>query len=103
MDKITETTRIVKIMDFVQEHPPAVLISETVPGPGGRTRLFTQKVQVPDIALWEKLTNEVDKGESIQATIKTIWPDSSAYYTCLDGFMPIITSSAAPVLATTAT
>ena len=102
MNKITETTRIVKVTDYVQEHPPAVLVSETVPGPGGRTRLFTQKVQVPDIALWEKLTAEVGKGESIQANIKTIWPDSGAYYTCLDSFMPINALVTAPVLATLA-
>ena len=102
MSKITETTRTVKVVDFVQAHPPAVLLSETVPGPSGRFRQFTQKVQVPDTHLWEKLTAEVNKGESIQATIKTIWPDSGPYYTCLDSFTQIGTAAAAPALATAA-
>lgn len=99
MSNVTETTRTVKVTDFVQEHPRSVLLSEMVPGPGGRLRLFTQKVQVPDTDLWNKLNAEVEKGESIQVTIKTIWPDSGPYYTCLDSFTRV-NISLAPALAT---
>lgn len=101
MSKTTEITRTVKVTDFVQEHPPAVLLSETVPGPSGRLRLFTQKVQVPDTDLWNRLTAEVNKGESIQATMKTIWPENGPYYTCFDSFSRAGTA-AAPALATAA-
>ena len=101
MSRITETTRTVQVMDFVPEHPPAVLVSEAVPGPSGRLRLFTQKVQVPDTDLWNRLTAEVLKGESIKATIKTVWPDSGPYYTCLDSFTRVGTA-AVPALATAA-
>ena len=101
MSSITETTRTVKVTDFVQEQPPAVIISESVPGPGGHLRMFTQKVQVPNTNLWKKLTAEVKKGETIQATIKTIWPNSGPYYTCLDSFT-CINTSATPALATAA-
>ena len=86
MNKITETTRTVKITDFVEAHPSSILISEAVPGPSGRLRLFTQKVQVPDTDLWQKLIAEVKKGETIQVTVKTVWPDSGPYYTSLDSF-----------------
>lgn len=86
MSKSTETTRAVKVTDFVQEYPPAVLISETVLGPGGRPRLFTQKIQVPDADLWVRLTSEVNKGETISVTVKTVWPNEGRYYTALDGF-----------------
>ena len=102
MSKITETTRTVKVTDFVEAHPPSILISEAVPGPGGRLRLFTQKVQVPDTALWNRLTAEVGRGESIEATIKTIWPDSGPYYTYLDGFIRIDASTTVPALAAAA-
>ena len=100
LSKATETTRTVKIADFVQEHPPAVLLSETVPGPSGRLRVFTQKVQVPDADLWDKLTAEVRKGGSITATVKTIWPDSGPYYSCLDGFVSVDASRFALAAAT---
>ena len=102
MSKITETTRTVKVTDFVQEYPPTVLFSETLLGPGGRPRLFTQKVQVLDADLWNKLTAEVERGENITATVKTIWPDSGPYYTYLDSFSRIDTVTAAPTLAAAA-
>lgn len=86
MSEITETTRTVKVTDFVQGCPPAVLISETVPGPGGRPRLFTQKIQVPDADLWAHLTEEVEKGDTIRVTVKTVWPDEGRYYTALVSF-----------------
>ncbi len=89
-------------MDFVQGCPPAVLISETVSGLSGRSRLFTQKIQVPDAGLWERLAGEVAKGESIRVIVKTVWPDSGPYRTCLDSFTQFSTSSVAPVLATAA-
>ena len=96
MSKTTQTTRTVKITDFVEAHPPSILISEAVPGPSGRLRLFTQKVQVPDIDLWKKLVAEVEKGETIQVTVKTVWPDSGPYFTCLDSFsrVGIVSASA---------
>ncbi len=102
MSKITETTRAVKVTDFVQECPPAVLISETVPGPGGRSRLFTQKIQVPDSDLWAHLTADVKKGDTISVRVKTIWPDEGRYYTCLDSFTQPEAAAAAPALATVA-
>lgn len=86
MSKITETTRAVKVTDFVQECPPAVLVSETVPGLDGRPRLFTQKIQVSDADLWVRLTSEVNKGETISATVKTVWPDEGRYDTVLVSF-----------------
>lgn len=86
MSKITETTRVVKVTDFVQECPPEVLISEMMPGPGGRLRLFTQKIQVPDADLWACLMDEVKTGDTISVTVKTIWPDEGRYYTALGDF-----------------
>ena len=86
MSKITETTRAVKVTDFVQECPPSILVSEAVTGPAGKPRLFTQKIQVLDADLWVRLTSEVNKGETISVTIKTVWPDEGRYCTVLDGF-----------------
>ena len=86
MSKITETTRAVKVTDFVQECPPAILTSETAPGPGGRPRLFTQKIQVPDADLWTRLMAEVKRGDTISVTVKTVWPDEGRYYTVLSSF-----------------
>lgn len=87
MSKTTETTRVVKVTDFAEEHPPAILILETVPGPGGRPRLFTQKIQVPDSDLWMRLTSEVEKGDMITITAKTVWPDEGRYFTILGSFI----------------
>ncbi len=100
MSKSTETTRSVKVTDFVQECPPAVLTSETVTGPGGRPRLFTQKIQVLDADLWKRLTVEVEKGDSIRVIVRTIWPDSGPYYTYLDSFTQLEVSAAPATLAT---
>jgi len=86
MSKTTETTRFVKVTDFAEEYPPAVLISETVPGPGGRPRLFTQKIQVLDADLWVRLTAGVERGDMIIITAKTVWPDEGRYYTVLVSF-----------------
>lgn len=86
MSKTTETTRVVKVTDFAEENPPAILISETVSGPGGRPRLFTQKIQVPDADLWVRLTAEVERGNTMTITAKTIWPDEGRYYTILSSF-----------------
>lgn len=102
MSKTTETTRTVKVTDFVEAPVPSILISEAVPGPSGRLRLFTQKVQVPNTDLWNRLTAEVGRGESIQATIKTIWPDSGPYYTCLDSFSRVGTVAASALVTTAA-
>lgn len=102
MNKITETTRVVKVTDFVQECPPAILTSETVSGLGGRSRLFTQKIQVPDADLWVRLTADVKKGDTIRVTVKTVWPDEGRYYTCLDSFTRLEAVVAAPALATVA-
>lgn len=102
MSEVIETTRTVKVTDFVQENPPALLISETVAGPSGRLRLFTQKIQVPDADLWVRLTSDVKKGDTISVTVKTIWPDEGRYYTCLDGFARLEAVAAAPALATVA-
>jgi len=102
MSKITETTRAVKVTDFVQEYPPAVLTSETVTGPRGRPRLFTQKIQVLDADLWKRLTVEVEKGDIISVTVKTVWPDEGRYHTCLDSFTRLEAVAAAPALATVA-
>ena len=99
MGKTTETARTVKVTDFVQGCPPAVLISETVSGPSGRSRLFTQKVQVPNAGLWERLAGEVAKGGSIRVTVKTIWPDSGPYYTCLGSFVRLKMPASIPALA----
>lgn len=99
MSRITETTRTVKVTDFVQENPPSLLISETVAGPGGRARLFTQKIQVTNAGLWVRLTADVKKGDTISITVKTIWPDSGRYYTFLDSFTPLESAKATPVLA----
>ncbi len=89
-------------MDFVQGCPPAVLVSETVSGPSGRSRLFTQKVQVLDADLWKKLSAEVEKGESIRVTVKTIWPDSGPYYACLDSFVRTDVTMTVPALTAAA-
>ena len=86
MDKVTETTRTVTVSDFVYGPLPAVLITEEVSGPGGGLRLFKQKIQVQDRALWERLLLEATRGNTISATIKTVWPDSGRYYTCLGDF-----------------
>lgn len=80
------TPRLVKVADLVQGCPPAILISETVTGPGGCPRLFTQKIQVLDDDLWKRLTLEVEKGNSIRVTVKTVWPDEGRYYTVLVSF-----------------
>lgn len=86
MSKITETTRAVKVTDLLQEYPPSVLVSETTPGPTGKPRLFTQKIQVPDAGLWARLVAEVKIGDTISVTVKTVWPDEGRYYTVLDSF-----------------
>lgn len=95
---MTETTRTVKVTDFVLENPPALLVSETVTGPSGRSRLFTQKIQVADADLWRRLTSEVKRGDTISVTVKTIWPNSGPYYTVLDGYALLDAASAAPAL-----
>jgi len=93
MNKVSETTRTVKVTDFVQETPPALLISEMVTGIGGRSRLFTQKVQVMDSDLWRRLTSGVRKEDTISVTVKTIWPDNGRYYTCLVSYIVLEASA----------
>jgi len=97
------TPRLVKVADLVQGCPPAILISQTVPGPGGRARLFTQKIQVLDDDLWKGLTLEIEKGDSIRVTVKMVWPDSGPYYTHLDSFSQLEVSAAVATLAPAAT
>ena len=99
MSKISETTRVVKVTDFVPE-PPAILVSETITGPSGRSRLWTQKIQVTDSDLWDRLNTLVRKGDMIQVTVKTIWPDHGNYYTCLADFqLTLAVPSAALTMA----
>lgn len=98
MDKTTETTRNVKVTDFLQESPPALLISETVLGTGGRSRQFTQKVQIREIGLWRKITADVVKGDTIRATIKTVWPDTGHYFTCLADFALLETATSSELV-----
>lgn len=83
---MSSTERHVKLTDFLWEQPPAILITETVPGPGGKLRPFTQKAQVPDANLWARLTAEVSLGDTIRVTVRTVWPDEGRYYTRLDAF-----------------
>ena len=78
--------RRVKVTDLLWEQPPAVLLTEAVPGPSGRLRLFTQKVQVQDASLWARLTSEVRSGDTIKVTVRTVWPDEGRYYTCLEAY-----------------
>ncbi len=54
--------------------------------PAGKSRLFTQKIQVPDAALWARLTAGVGIGDTISIVAQTIWPDEGRYYTILSSF-----------------
>ncbi len=86
---MSSTDRQVKVTDLLWEQPPAVLLTEAVPGPGGKSRLFTQKVQVQSADLWAHLTSEVRRGDTIKVTVRTVWPDEGRYYTCLDAFTKV--------------
>jgi len=86
MSETNEITRTVKITDILHELPPAILTSENVIGQGGRTRLFTQKIQVLEADLWRRLVGELQRGDTVQLTVKTVWPDEGRYYTCLESY-----------------
>ena len=96
------TPRVVKVTDLLQECPPSILVSETLIGPAGKPRLFTQKIQALDADLWKRLTVEVEKGDRISVMVKTVWPDKGRYYAALDNFAQVDMLAAAATLATTA-
>lgn len=102
MSKTTETTRTVKVMDFLQESPSALVISETVPGTGGRSRQFTQKVLVRETGLWRRITADVEKRDTISITVKTVWPDAGHYSTCLADFALLEVSTSSELVAAAA-
>lgn len=83
MAETTETTRIVKVTDILHEQPPVILTSEIITGQGGRPRLFTQKIHVLEADLWRHLVTEIQRGDTVQVTVKTVWPDEGHYYTYL--------------------
>lgn len=99
MNNSTETKRYVKVTDILPGELPAILTSETAPGPSGRPRLFTQKIQVRDAELWEQVVSEVQKGDTLWITVKTIWLEEGRYYTCLGDFAKVEVPAEAPALA----
>ena len=88
MTETSQTTRTVKITDIIGGDSPAVLTSERVSDARGRTRLFTQKVPVPDVALFTRLSAEVVKGDEVEVTVVTQWTDDD-YTTSLADFRKV--------------
>lgn len=96
------TTATVKVTDIIPGDPPSVLTFERVPISGGRFRPFSQMVQVRDASLFARLTSEVHKGDSIRATVVTVWPEGERYYTYLADFCKVEKSLPLSELATSA-
>lgn len=97
-----ETTATVTVTDIIPGDPPSLLTSELVPMPGGRSRPFSQRVQVPDAGLYARLVAEVRRGDSIQVTVVTVWPEGGRYYTYLADFCTVSQKPSAAALATSA-
>jgi len=100
MPETEAVTTTVRVVDIVPGDLPAIITAEPVRSPGGRTKLFTQQVQVRDPELFRRLASEISKGDEIQATVVTEWPQGARYFTRLVRYVkvaenaPVITAPA---------
>lgn len=104
MDEIT-TTKVesrVKVVGIMDGERPAIMAVTRAINPSGVIRHFTQKVPVPDTALFRKLTSEVKKGDEITATIVTEWYEAD-YASYLAGYSTVSQETASPAAALSGT
>lgn len=69
---MTRATILATLLDLLPGNPPALLYEKKTRYKGGN-RLFTQKVNVPDEALFQRLCHEANKGHEIKITVTTEW------------------------------
>ncbi len=68
------------LLDLLPSNPSALLYEKQARYKGG-SRLFTQKVNVPDESLFQRLCHEASKGSEIKITVTTEWrEDHSVAY-----------------------
>jgi hypothetical protein len=80
----TSVTDQVTVLDINPSSPSAILTGEETCFRGS-TRLFTQKVPVPDQILFQRPLSEVQKGDKIEVTVITEWhEDYSVTYLSTD-------------------
>jgi hypothetical protein len=66
-------TTTVTLLDMIPGDPPTIITFERLAGRDGRTKPFTQKVPVPDAALFQALLAGAAKGDEIEITTVTDW------------------------------
>ena len=78
--EITKATIQATLLDLLPGSPPALLYEKTTRYKEGN-RLFTQKVTVPDLSLFQRLCSGANKGDAIKITVTTEWhTDHSVAY-----------------------
>jgi len=73
--RVTSVVTLVDVVPGTASAGPAILTSSRVRLRNGGERTITEKVPVPDDALWHRLTSEVSKGDEIRITVETDWSD----------------------------
>jgi hypothetical protein len=89
------TTRA-RVRDFISGQPPKVLLATKAGRTGGKQRVITLKVAVPEISLYARLLAEVKKGDEIEANVVTDWT-TQGYSTRLAGFSKAVSQESCSV------
>ncbi len=87
-------TTTVTVTGLVPGEPPTVAWCKRLRGLGGREKVHTQWVKVPDPALFQRLQRDVRVGDEIVATVITDWHESG-YTTYLADFSTAVGDEAA--------
>ena len=97
----TKATIQATLLDLLPGNPPALLYEKKTRYKGG-SRLFTQKVNVPDTALFQRLCHEVSKGDEIKITVTTEWHEdhSAVYASAIEAVSASANPSAVPETVT---
>ena len=87
--RTTQVIQEMTILDLLPGASPAILLGKET-NVSSSTRVLTQKVAIPDAALYQELCTATHIGDKIKATLVTHW-QKDKYITYLTAFYPVAT------------
>lgn len=75
--EIDRVSALVTVADLEEGEPPTITTVHTGTDGRGTRRNFVQQVPIPDRVLFDRLFNEVAKGDEITVTVVNEWYDTS--------------------------
>jgi hypothetical protein len=85
----TETLRLrVRCAGIVEGSPPQFAFTKLLTQPGGKQKLHSQYVPVPDAELAKRLRVEVHPGDEVEIVLETDWSKPGVPQVLLDVCLP---------------